>query len=169
MSTAAHPHDERPREKLQRAGAASLVDSELLALVLGHGTPGATALQIAQSVLREVGGVRELTRVSTRRLARVPGVGPAQASRVMAAIELGRRTFYVPPAPRLPLIGSPDIARFLLPRFGAHPVERFRGRARPGHRDSPGGLSRSRHRGRRSHHRVSQPSLRRREPKPRRL
>src|SRR6187455_2291413 len=44
------PHD-RPREKLERGGVATLGDNELLALLIGHGTAGANALAIANRVL----------------------------------------------------------------------------------------------------------------------
>jgi DNA repair protein RadC len=116
---------ERPRERLGRVGASPLNDVELLALVLGHGVSGRGAGEIAADLLREVGGVHQLARVSPRRLARVAGVGLAQASRVVAAIELGRRTLSVAPLARLPLRSAAQAAEFLLPRFGAHPVERF--------------------------------------------
>jgi DNA repair protein RadC len=116
---------DRPREKLARHGPARLGDSELLALVLGHGAAGRTALQLAGVMLRELGGVHGLTKVSADRLTHIPGVGPAQASRVLAAIELGRRTLFISPQAKLPLRSPEAFARFLLPRFGAHPAERF--------------------------------------------
>jgi DNA repair protein RadC len=43
---------------------------------------------------------------------------------VQAAVELGRRTLVVPPV-RQQFIGPREVAEFLLPRFGAYPVERF--------------------------------------------
>ena len=52
---AVRPHD-RPREKLQRLGAASLGDNELLAIVLGHGGARASALDLANAVLAAAGG-----------------------------------------------------------------------------------------------------------------
>jgi DNA repair protein RadC len=113
-----------PRERLSRLGARSLADSELLALVLGHGTSRRPARAIASALLRDVGGVHGLARVSRERLAMATGVGLAQASRVIAAIELGRRTLCTPPRARLPLHTPEMAAALLLPMFGAHPVER---------------------------------------------
>jgi DNA repair protein RadC len=110
---------------MSRVGSAPLGDAELLAVVLGHGGSGRTASDIAQAVLIEVGGLPALTRVSSRRLARVAGIGVAQASRILAAVELGRRTLSAPPDTRTPIRSASDVAEFLLPRFGAHPVERF--------------------------------------------
>ena len=117
--------DDLPRERLGRLGARSLSDTELLVLVLGVGTRRRSVADIASAVLRDVGGVHGLARVTASRMAMVPGVGEAQASRVIAAVELGRRTLTVSPAARQPLHTPDAIARFLLPRYGAHAVERF--------------------------------------------
>jgi len=117
--------DERPREKLARGGSGLLSDRELLALVLGHGAARRTAVQLAALLLKETGGIHGLTRVGVDRLTMLTGIGPAQAARVLAAIELGRRTLLISPQARLPLRTPEDFARFLVPRFGAHPTERF--------------------------------------------
>jgi DNA repair protein RadC len=52
-------------------------------------------------------------------------VGAALASRVQAAIELGRRTLYLSPPARQRFLSPHDVGGFLVPRFGAYPVERF--------------------------------------------
>jgi DNA repair protein RadC len=117
------PHD-RPREKLERGGASALGDNELLALLIGHGTASATALTVANRLLATARGIHGLARLSREEMAEVSGVGAAIAARVMAAVELGRRTLTVMPTPR-PQLGSPrEAAMFLLPQHGAHPVER---------------------------------------------
>jgi DNA repair protein RadC len=118
------PQD-RPREKLEKSGAASLGDNELLALVIGHGTSGRSALAVANEMLSVAGGTHGLTRASRARLAQVTGVGVAIACRVQAAIELGRRTLYLSPPARQQFVRPQDVALFLLPRFGACPVEQF--------------------------------------------
>jgi DNA repair protein RadC len=117
--------DDRPREKLTRNGVASLGDVELLALVLGHGTAGRSALRLAAEMLGDVDGVHGLTRVSPARLALIPGVGAAKSTRVLAAIELGRRTLLVSPRARLQFASPDECGSFLVPRYGAHPTERF--------------------------------------------
>jgi len=116
---------DRPREKLERHGPGALGDNELLALVIGHGTAGRSGLAIATAVLSDVGGVRRLTRVSRARIARIAGVGPVMASRIQAAIELGRRTLAPDVDERPQLLTSAQMAAVLLPHHGAHPVERF--------------------------------------------
>jgi DNA repair protein RadC len=118
------PHD-RPREKLERSGAGTLGDNELVALLIGHGTTGTPALEVANRLLAACGGIHGLTRASRDDLARVPGVGLALAARVQAAVELGRRTLVRLPSARPRLRGAHDAAMFLLPQYGAFPVERF--------------------------------------------
>jgi DNA repair protein RadC len=117
-------HD-RPREKLEAAGPAALGDNELLAVLIGHGSAGRDALDVANGLLARVGGVRGLGRIPRVRLLRQAGVGPAQASRIQAAIEIGRRTLTHPLEPR-PRFASPRaLASFLMPRFSGQPVEQF--------------------------------------------
>lgn len=116
---------DRPREKLERSGALSLGDNELLSVIIGHGTATAGALDIANELIGAAGGVHGLRRLSREELAQVPGVGAAIASRLMAALELGRRTLAQSADPKLRFVTSVECGLFLLPRFGAHPVERF--------------------------------------------
>lgn len=116
-------HD-RPREKLRRLGPAGLGDNELLAAVIGHGSRDESALDVANRVLGHAGGVHGLTRALEGHLRGVSGVGPAMAARIMAAIELGRRTLAIP-GERTRLGGPRDMARYLLPRYGARSVEQF--------------------------------------------
>ncbi len=118
------PHD-RPREKLERLGATSLGDNELLALVLGSGSRDHDALDLANHLIAHVGGLHGLTRVSVGDLRHVPGVGRARAAQVLAAVELGRRTLVRAVADR-PRLNTPrEMASYLLPQYGAGAVERF--------------------------------------------
>ncbi len=67
-------------------------DNELLAVVLGHGTRGTTALALATALLDRVGGIGALPGVSLEELRLIAGIGRARAGQVVAAVELGRRT-----------------------------------------------------------------------------
>lgn len=118
------PHD-RPREKLVRLGPAALGDNELLAAIVGSGSRGRPALDLANALLAACGGVHGLTRTSHDDLRRLHGVGIARAAQVLAAVELGRRTLRRREAERDPLTSPADVASLLLPQFGAHRVERF--------------------------------------------
>lgn len=117
------PHD-RPREKLLRAGVGALGDNELVAIVLGSGVRGRDALAVAQEVLTAAGGVQGLVHVEMESLRRVRGVGAPRAARLIAAIELGRRSL-VTRQRRLRLPNSAAVARYLLPLYGGFRVERF--------------------------------------------
>ncbi len=117
------PEDERPRERLARHGASALSNRELLALLLGTGARGRCALEVADAL--GSAGLRELFGRSHQDLAREPGVGSAKAARVLAALELGARAASEPRT-AVPEFRSPeDSARWLLPRYGARPVETF--------------------------------------------
>lgn len=116
------PQD-RPREKLAAQGKAALGDNELLAVLLGHGAPGITALDLANRLLADLGGLRGLARAAPVELSRRRGVGPATASRLVAAIELGRRSVVRAGPARLQIAAAVDAARYLLPRFGTAEVE----------------------------------------------
>jgi DNA repair protein RadC len=117
--------DDRPREKLMRLGPRALGDNELVALVLGHGYRAVHALDLATVVLSATGGVHGLTRTSVRALARHRGLGPSSAARLLAGIELGRRTLSQAVPPRSRLAAPREVAAYLLPRFGGGEVEQF--------------------------------------------
>ncbi len=118
------PHD-RPREKLLRLGAAGLGDNELLALVIGSGVREADALVVANRVLERCDGLHRLTRAGLVGLTAVSGIGAARAARVLAAVELGRRTLVRGGAERPRLSTPRQLAAFLLPEHGARAVEEF--------------------------------------------
>jgi DNA repair protein RadC len=117
--------DDRPREKLMRLGVKSLGDNELVALVLGSGFPRTGALAAANELLKTRGGLHGLARAGCVDLERVPGIGEAKAAQLVAALELGRRTLAHAPAARVQLRTPRDAAAYLLPTFGARPVEHF--------------------------------------------
>jgi DNA repair protein RadC len=123
MKTVA-PYD-RPREKLEQSGAAALGDNELLAVVLGHGLANAGALDLANAVLHASGGLPGLARASVSELRRVPGIGPARAAQLIAAVEAGRRTLLRGRPERLRIFNATDAGRLLVPQFGMKPVEHF--------------------------------------------
>jgi DNA repair protein RadC len=116
------PSEDRPRERLARHGAAALSNRELLAVVLGTGTRRASALDVAASLLES--GLRGLAGRSVAELESERGLGRAKAARVAATLELGARLASegrTAPAFRT----AAESARYLLPRYGARPVETF--------------------------------------------
>ncbi|HEY3215120.1 MAG TPA: DNA repair protein RadC [Candidatus Eisenbacteria bacterium] len=93
-----------PREKLGVCGPTALADAELLALLVGSGTPGRSALRVGRALARR--RPRELAEWSPTRWLLVPGIGPARAAALTAAFELGRRAAEQPPS--APVIRGPD-------------------------------------------------------------
>ena len=85
------PEGERPREKLLGLGAARLSDAELLALFLGSGTPGQSAVDLGRQLLARAGNLRALLDLPPAQLAQLPGLGPARACALAGALELGTR------------------------------------------------------------------------------
>ena len=84
------PVAERPRERLQRLGAAALSQQELLACVLGRGIAGESVVVTAQRLLARFGSLAGLADASLEELAEVRGVGAAKAAQLAAAFALSR-------------------------------------------------------------------------------
>jgi DNA repair protein RadC len=116
---------DRPREKLARVGVESLGDNELVALVLGSGTRSRGALIVAGDVLRQTEGVRGLAQFELEELCGVGGVGVSKAARLLAAVELGRRTLMAPLPRRRRFTDADAYAEYLMPRYSRHRDERF--------------------------------------------
>lgn len=114
------PLDDRPREKLCRHGSETLSDAELIALLLGSGTPTKNAIQLARELLSE--GLAPLARSSVDLLSRVEGVGAAKATRIAAAFELARR-MAAAEAVSGELYEQESVARALISRYGHEPQE----------------------------------------------
>lgn len=115
--------DERPREKLLRHGPGVLSDAELIAIIAGSGTRGENVIDLARNLLDTHGGLGGLLRIDTKALQRTRGLGPAKASQLAAAIELGRRMPTVDGEAR-PLLTSPEVVfNFLRGQLRGRPRE----------------------------------------------
>jgi DNA repair protein RadC len=114
---------EGPRERLVDVGVASLSDTDLLTLLVSPGTRSLPGDLVAQGILADCGTIRRLNERRPRELADVPGVGLAKACRVLAALELGRRSL-VPPDDGPPLLRASDVAARCV-RQAHDPVESF--------------------------------------------
>ena len=90
------PKTERPRERLLSEGAESLSDAQLLAILLRVGRQDASAVNVGMEVLGRVGGIVGLLHCSTEELCAIPGVGPAKAAQLKAAVEVGKRAVSAP-------------------------------------------------------------------------
>jgi len=113
---AAWPEGLRPRERLLADGPAALSDAELLAILLRTGRRGQTVVDVARSVLSTHGGLDGCATLHWREWVRNGGVGRAKAATVVAALELGRRTWAT--GRRKHALGLPqDVYDYAAPRF----------------------------------------------------
>ncbi len=85
------PLHERPREKLLARGPQFLSDAELLAIFLGSGQRGQSAVDIGRCLLNQQNGLRGLLDLSATELSKLNGLGPARACALVASLELGTR------------------------------------------------------------------------------
>jgi DNA repair protein RadC len=119
------PEDERPRERLLRAGPATLSDAEILALLLGQGLTGMPAVELARSMLQKFGGIRGTLNTEPTKLCGIKGIGPAKVAVLLAARECGTRYLRERLRPGT-TIGSPaDSREFLLASLRDRPHEVF--------------------------------------------
>ena len=119
------PAAERPREKLLERGAHALSDAELLALLLGSGTRGRSAVEVARTLIAQFGSLRLLLNAEADRCLSQSGIGPARYAILKAALELARRHFRE--ALRVgPALAAPEATRtFLLAQLRDRPYEVF--------------------------------------------
>ena len=108
--------EERPREKMLRRGAGALSNTELLAIFIGSGVPGANAVDVGQQLLSSVGGrLSGLYGLSPGKLMRHKGIGAARAVAITAALELGRRYMAEATDVREAVSGPEQVFRMMLP------------------------------------------------------
>jgi DNA repair protein RadC len=120
------PAQDRPRERLFALGAAALTTAELLAILFGTGHAGASAPDVAAALLHRLGPeLPQLARRSPVELAGVPGVGRAKASRLVAALELGRRLLEEARPERTRIRSPADVYRWFAPRLADLAAEEF--------------------------------------------
>ncbi len=125
MSIRDWPIDERPREKLLQRGAQTLSDAELLAVFIGSGTRGQSAVDLGRALLSRAGSLRQLLQRSPRELARLPGMGVARACKLAAALELGSRHLSETLQRGAPITSARDAGAFLSLRLRDLPHEVF--------------------------------------------
>ena len=119
--------DDRPREKLMLKGRNALSDAELLAILLGTGTKGETALDLAKRILHHADqNLHELSRISAAELVNsFKGMGPAKAITLVAALELGNRKRNAEAVTRKRVSCSKDAYEYLKGRMGDPVYEEF--------------------------------------------
>jgi DNA repair protein RadC len=117
---------DRPREKMMEKGARALTDVELIALLLGSGTTGRNAIEVARDLLRRVdNSLENLSAYTLAQLCQVQGIGPARAIRLMAALELSVRQKATTGSSNTAITCSRDAYEVLESRLSNLPTEEF--------------------------------------------
>ncbi len=120
------PDSERPREKLLREGKERLSNTEILAIIIGSGTGGRSALDLASEVISlDSTGIRFLAGCRPEELQRVKGIGRAKACEILAAAELGKRIATRPHEECTRIERSSDIAELFMEKMRYHKKEHF--------------------------------------------
>ena len=110
------PLTDRPREKLLRDSSHTLSDAELLAIILRLGTKGASAVDLARTVLAHFGGFRRMADADLAEWRKIKGLGTAKTASLIAAIEIARRFWAEPSAPSVPIKSATQVVDL----FGPH-------------------------------------------------
>lgn len=117
LSIAQWSEDDQPREKLRDKGPQALSNAELLAILIGSGTPGMSAVDLMQDILRDCNNnLNTLGKMTIRQLCDYKGIGEAKAISILAACELGKRRQMETPEER------PDLGTATLIYNHMHPV-----------------------------------------------
>lgn len=106
--------DDRPREKLLSKGVAALSNSELIAILINHGSKEKSAVELAQDILRAgKDNLNELSKLTVKELMKIKGIGEAKAISIVAAMELGRRRQATAYREKATITSSGDVANYL--------------------------------------------------------
>ena len=120
------PEEERPREKLIKFGPHVLSDAELLAILIGSGTDGITAVDLAKRLIIDNQNLGELAGKELAELTRLKGIGQACGARLIAAFEIGRRIESTAISQTLKVNSPEDIGKYYLPLFRNQKKEIFK-------------------------------------------
>lgn len=118
--------EDRPRERLERLGAQALSNAELLAILIGSGTPQMSAVDLMKNVLASChNNLNTLGKMTIRDLEAFKGIGPAKAITILAACELGKRRAREKAEERTDLGSATAIYNLMHPKMQDLDVEEF--------------------------------------------
>ena len=126
LSIAHWAEDDQPREKLRDKGPQALSNAELLAILIGSGRPGVSAVELMQEVLNDCkNNLNTLGKMTIRQLMSYNGIGEAKAITILAACELGKRRQKETPEERPKLDTATKIYNEMHPLMQDLDVEEF--------------------------------------------
>lgn len=118
--------DDRPREKMQQRGAQQMSNAELLALLIGSGNQGESAVHLMQRLLSSVdNNILELHAMAIERMMEWKGIGLAKAVKIKAALELGKRIHLTEPVKQLQCNSSAKAYQLFQPALSFLSHEEF--------------------------------------------
>ena len=118
--------EDRPTERLQRLGAESLTDGELLAILIGSGTQQYSAVDIANHVLGKFNrNLNTLGKARFDEILDIEGIGTQTACKILAAVELGKRRQMATPELHPDMSTATRIYNYMLPKMQDLATEEF--------------------------------------------
>ncbi len=116
--------EDRPRERMMQYGASTLSNAELLAILIGSGSSGESAVELMRKILGAYqNSLSSLGKACIEELCRFKGIGTAKAVTILAAAELGKRRMEEEPLERKSVRCSKDIYMLFYPLMCDLPVE----------------------------------------------
>jgi DNA repair protein RadC len=110
--------DDRPREKMENHGADVLSKAELLAILVGSGIPGKSAVEMMREVLADYNdSLKLLGKATIEDLMQHKGMGKAKAITVLAACQLANKRLEEELEPRQKISQTSDAFQYFRPRM----------------------------------------------------
>jgi len=116
--------EDLPSEKALQ-GFDRLSNTEILSILIGTGTKNENAIDLARKVLGQFdNNLSAIAKCDIDTLSKIPGIGKSKATRILAALELGKRRQATNNAPK-DLMSATRIYNYMLPMMQDLDVEEF--------------------------------------------
>lgn len=120
------PPEMRPRERLAYSGSSAMSPAELVALIISTGSRNSSAVTLGEQILGRFDSLSHFAAASVDELRAIPGVGTAKASKLVAAVELGRRLVSSDARERFAINDPQSAAEIFIADMRHLPVEHLR-------------------------------------------
>lgn len=118
--------DDQPREKLMLKGKSALSEAELLAILLRSGSRKESAVGLARTIFKLASNdLNQLAKLNASDLLKIPGVGDAKATAIVAAMELCRRRREITSVKKINIKTSQQAFEYVKDVFYDLPHEEF--------------------------------------------
>ena len=117
--------NERPQERLEQYGSATLKDSELLAMLLRSGSSKMDVMALSSCLMSDAGSLATLISWSKEDFMSFPGIGNIKALQLMTVMEISRRVLADSCQAKLPFNDPEKVYEYLRPYVMGLEVEKF--------------------------------------------